>query len=625
MTAIPDDVVPPEDLPEPGPSAIPALNASYNRPRPEGDEVVPQEDLPEERLAAEPQASDPSEGGSTLKVYNPFGNDLDTHIPTSQTAERTLAGIGKGFSDTAAGVHQIALHIGNHLGLVPDADIQKNQQQIDAAKERDKPLMDTTAGQVGNVIGQAAPAILLPEAGIFGSAAEMAALGAAQPTATSGPSRLENAGMGALGGAGGAAAGKVIKGVLGGFGGAGARQGAVDLLTQEHIPTSVAQKTGAKAALNVERASGITSGEPAEFAAQQGQAFNGAVLRRIGVQDAKNAGPDVLGPAYDRITGDMDAVASRTNVQFDNHLLNDLVSVEDSARSSLPESDAAPIHQNIKNIITNAATNNGSLDSTFLQKMNSNLGALSRNPSTAPVANDLQEVLHDAVQRYANPDDVALLQQARGQYRAMKQIEPAVDPTTGNISVPKLMTSLNSKTYGSRNQTLYGRGDQSLVNLARAAKQVIPDNLGNSGTAERSVPILSAVETLGSGEPLKAGAKLAVGTLGLNAIGKAMRNQGILGKYIAGGLGPQARAVGEAGARVSAPIGYATAESRPRDQSDQQIQRASGGKVDTEVLVNRLINRWKAAKKVTDKTTKPLLGVPDSTIVKALDIAQRAI
>jgi hypothetical protein len=56
-----------------------------------------------------------------------------------------------------------------------------------------------------------------------------------------------------------------------------------------------------------------------------------------------------------------------------------------------------------------------------------------------------------------------------------------------------------------------------------------------------------------------------------------------------------------------------------------QITRASGGKVDHEALVQRLIQRWKAAKKMTDATTKPLLNLPDATIVRALDIAQEHI
>ncbi len=55
------------------------------------------------------------------------------------------------------------------------------------------------------------------------------------------------------------------------------------------------------------------------------------------------------------------------------------------------------------------------------------------------------------------------------------------------------------------------------------------------------------------------------------------------------------------------------------------IARATGGKVDHEALVQRLISRWKAAKKATDATTKPLLNLPDASIVRALEISQEHI
>jgi hypothetical protein len=59
----------------------------------------------------------------------------------------------------------------------------------------------------------------------------------------------------------------------------------------------------------------------------------------------------------------------------------------------------------------------------------------------------------------------------------------------------------------------------------------------------------------------------------------------------------------------------------------QPVSRATGGRTgqSKEQLVNRLINRWKAAKKATDATTKPLLSQPDAAIVRALNIAQEHI
>ena len=54
------------------------------------------------------------------------------------------------------------------------------------------------------------------------------------------------------------------------------------------------------------------------------------------------------------------------------------------------------------------------------------------------------------------------------------------------------------------------------------------------------------------------------------------------------------------------------------------IARATGGKVDHEALVNRLIQRWKSAKKMNDAGTETLLKAPDASIIRALDIAGRS-
>jgi hypothetical protein len=64
---------------------------------------------------------------------------------------------------------------------------------------------------------------------------------------------------------------------------------------------------------------------------------------------------------------------------------------------------------------------------------------------------------------------------------------------------------------------------------------------------------------------------------------------------------------------------YLTPQTEP-------IARASGGKVDTvDALVEKLMARWKQAKRATDETTKPLLTVPDSAIARALTISQEHI
>jgi hypothetical protein len=55
-----------------------------------------------------------------------------------------------------------------------------------------------------------------------------------------------------------------------------------------------------------------------------------------------------------------------------------------------------------------------------------------------------------------------------------------------------------------------------------------------------------------------------------------------------------------------------------------RTERASGGRVDHEALLGRLIQRYKAAKKANDAGTETLLKAPDASIIRALDIAGRS-
>lgn len=573
--------------------------------------------------------------GTDVFSKNDPGSGPDVQAPGTSAAdvpgpENLAAGIGKGMVDLGRGTYQLGASIGHAAGLVPDAKMAQIQQNVDEAHERDKPLMNTTSGRVGDVIGQSLPMLALPGAGIVGSAAEGALTGAIQPVAT-GESRMQNVGAGAIGGAGGAAAGKVIGGVLGGFGGAGSRQASVDLLRSEGIPVSVAQATKAKSAQQVERLSAITSDDASGFAANQQVKFNQAAMKRMGVTDPNvtAATPDVMAKADDRIGAGMNAIAARTTPQFDNQLMNDLASIEHDAYRQLPPSDIIPIRTNISDILDNAVRNGGSLDGTFVQKLNSNLKALGARPETAPIASDLQEAIHSAVGRYAAPGDQDAMVELQRQFRAMKQIEGAADKVTGNVSVPSLLNQMGQKAYGGRNQVIYGRGDQSLVSLARAAKHVIPDNLGNSGTAERLLPAMTGLDIAASGEPVKGAIRTALSVSGVNAAGRAMRNQGVVGKYLQNGLPVLNNLAPDV--RAWAPVvGYGVGESRRQDtegadQPDANISRASGGKVDHEVLAEKLHQRFKSAVRSENRSTKSLLHVPDAHIANALKLAQAHI
>jgi hypothetical protein len=87
-------------------------------------------------------AQDPSAGPGTLELgIGPWAN-VDTHIPIPQWFNRGLEGAGQGTMD-------IIRHVGNLVGLVPD-------QKLAQYKNLDQPLLDTTAGKVGSLVGSTA-------------------------------------------------------------------------------------------------------------------------------------------------------------------------------------------------------------------------------------------------------------------------------------------------------------------------------------------------------------------------------------------------------------------------------------------------------------------------------------
>ena len=161
-----------------------------------------------------------------LKKSNPAEYDPDSPEykarmdPTSgmSTTEKTLAGVGKAFADTGRGVGQLLRKVmpdkaADAIGLPTQAD-------IDEAKRLDAPLMNTTAGKVGNVAGNVAialPTVFIPGAQtVAGSTALGAGMGFIQPVASD-ESRLKNT---LVGGALGGAAPVVARGVAAGVKGA---------------------------------------------------------------------------------------------------------------------------------------------------------------------------------------------------------------------------------------------------------------------------------------------------------------------------------------------------------------------------------------------------------------------
>ena len=145
-----------------------------------------------------------------LKAQNPA--EYDTASPEYQakygpqavsTGENLAAGAGKAVMDLAQGA-------GQYLGITDRADVA-------ATRERDAPLMSTTAGKVGAVAGgvaSAVPALMIPGANtVAGAGLVGAAYGALQPSEST-KETLTNTAVGGVMGAGGQYVGGKVSGYL---------------------------------------------------------------------------------------------------------------------------------------------------------------------------------------------------------------------------------------------------------------------------------------------------------------------------------------------------------------------------------------------------------------------------
>jgi hypothetical protein len=82
-----------------------------------------------------------------------------------------------------------------------------------------------------------------------------------------------------------------------------------------------------------------------------------------------------------------------------------------------------------------------------------------------------------------SPDDYAALMQANKEWGVMRTIEKATDPLTGHISPEKFMNEIGRR---SKDKLIYGRGDQTLTELAKVGKEFIGKKVPDSGTAQQS-------------------------------------------------------------------------------------------------------------------------------------------
>lgn len=440
------------------------------------------------KLSAAPSPPpDPSQGGSTLQVLNPFGKNFNTGINIGESTTRALAGAGKAFADTGRG-------LGQFLGLTSRADVAE-------ARKRDEPLMKTTAGTVGNVLGNVAmlaPAAMIPGANTVAGAGTIGAVsGLIQPSTSTGET-VGNALLGAAGGAGGQAAINMIGRVAG-------RSG--NMLTQgQQQAAQGGQAIGMR--LTPGKASGSTALQKMEAALESSpmtaggfdaiKRGNQTVVNRAAAQSigetADELSTPVLARAEQRIGNVFNQVADATPVPLDPINVGGRLRAIEQDSEGMLMGNANLAQNGLWTRFDNFVNRSGGATREQLRQLSSNMGKAARANMTTQNGDRAlgealfagQEVVEDAIQGTLSQAEQQAYAQARQQYRNLMMLTAktnVVNPSSGNVSARGLANTLMQKDRGGFTM---GRNASEMYDAARFT-QAFPNIVGDSGTATRSI------------------------------------------------------------------------------------------------------------------------------------------
>lgn len=219
-----------------------------------------------------------------------------------------------------------------------------------------------------------------------------------------------------------------------------------------------------------------TANAQVEFEKKQAEDYTRAVLRRIGV-DSDRASQGVMDEAAQRIGSIFDEVGA-SGAKFTPKLSTKLNDIGEDIQRTVISSERG-ILKKIMSDIHNSVTD-GTINGDQFNRIRSQLGEVSKKyPSLKDSADEINNALLQALED-TNPGQRELLKNASTQWRTLKLIEKSIG--YDELISPK---KLNSSIFTKNNlaMTVRGKGgDQELVKLVKAARDVIPDKLADSGT-----------------------------------------------------------------------------------------------------------------------------------------------
>lgn len=457
-----------------------------------------------------------------------------TYDPTEgmSTFDKAAAGFGKAIVDTGRGVGQL-------LGLVSRDDVEE-------ARKRDEALMNTTAGTVGNIVGNIAtlaPTALIPGVNTVRGATLLGTVAGALQPSVSTEETIANAGLGGIGGAIGQKIAQVGGRLLGGsqnanaaanvgpaysgssatasgsvntsVRGGGAGFGSVDPTDVGNLSAgqqkimqwgrengfqlTPGQATGSRALQQMEaklESQPMTSGTFNRIKDANQAQLNRFAAKSIG-ERTDNLTSDVLESAKDRIGNIYKMVADERPRSIDpDQFLGRLAQIEDDFAGLIYSPDGNQIspldNPLIKRMFGYAES--GKATGKQLQDLASRLGKAGADQMTSASGNrqlgmamlQAKDIADDLLEQGLEGQTAKIFGDARNQYRNLMLLtsrQGVVNPASGNVSGNALASALQSKDKAGY---LFNKNQGDLYNAARFAQAFKPI-VGDSGTATRSM------------------------------------------------------------------------------------------------------------------------------------------
>ncbi|WP_040401985.1 hypothetical protein, partial [Asticcacaulis benevestitus] len=174
------------------------------------------------------------------------------------------------------------------------------------------------------------------------------------------------------------------------------------------------------------------------------------IMKAMG-SDAAKPTPDALQANKDRLGSIFEEAAGKTNIKAGDDFKSGLGQIVHDAGLVLSDSETAPLIKQVQGIIDTVDAD-GIIPGKAYQKIiakDSPLDRLMKRPVIGEYGADIRNVLDDALQSSAKPEDVAALKVARSQYRNMKIAEGAINKAGPDQAVdPAHLLSAVKKNTG---------------------------------------------------------------------------------------------------------------------------------------------------------------------------------